>query len=209
MILRYALLLTVVIAGAGLLLSPGDAFAHADYESSTPAKDEVVQQPLAQVDVIFTQEVSRQGDQSSVRVFNEANTQVSEGPGVVDDADRTHISAALPADLAPGRYIVRWTTISDEDGDEDEGAFCFYVGVEPTAAQQAECATFDEEEPTVTAGGATVTSQEPGATPTSADGNDDDDGGNSGAVAAVIVGVVIAVAVVGGALFLWVRRSRA
>src|SRR3989304_4591495 len=73
------------------------------------------------------------------------DAQVSEGDGVVRDDDRTQVYTMLPADLPDGRYIARWKTTSDEDGDTDEGAFCFYVGVEPTDEQAAEWAAFGEE----------------------------------------------------------------
>jgi hypothetical protein len=38
----------------------------------------------------------------------------------------------LQAGLAPGRYVVEWTNVSDEGGDGHEGAFSFYVQTQPT-----------------------------------------------------------------------------
>jgi methionine-rich copper-binding protein CopC len=204
--IRFAVLLATVLGVTTLVLaSPGGVSAHAEYESSTPGRNEVVPQSPTQVDVTFTQEVTRQDDRSAVRVFNEAEVQVSEGAGVVDDVDRTHISAVLQPNLPAGLYVVRWTTLSFEDGDDDEGAFCFYIQSQPTAAQQETCAAFDEgEEPTGTASGATATLA---AEPTDSNGRDDDDdsGNNTGA----IVGLIIAVAVVAGGILFLVRRSRA
>jgi hypothetical protein len=109
--------------------------------------------------------------------------------------------------LPAGLYIVRWTTLSFEDGDDDEGAFCFYIQSQPTAAQQETCAPFDEDaEPTGTAAaGATATLA---AEPTASGGSDDDDDEGNNTTAA-IAGVIIAVAAVGGAVFFFARRARA
>ncbi len=216
------LLVTLVLA-AGVVfgLRATGVFAHAEYERSTPAKDEVVAAAPAQMDVYFSQEVFRQEGANFVRVFhegvNDAGTQVSEGDGVIDDNDRTHITATLQAGLAEGRYIVRWQSLSDADGDDDEGAFCFYVVVQPTAEQAAECSAFsDEEEPTTAAtsgGGETpgVTAGETAAvdaTPTIAETVGDDDGSsNTGVIIGIIVAVVV-VAVVGGGVALYMRQRQ-
>lgn len=192
----------------GLLLSSMIVSAHAGYERSEPARDAVLLEPPSQVDVWFTQEVFKQQGANFVRVFDENEVQVSEGDGLVDDDDRKHISTTLPPGLPEGRYIVRWMTTSDEDGDTDEGAFCFYVVVTPTAEQQAECAALAEEEATPTAA-ATAT---PGATLTAApsDGAADSGGGGGAPVGAIVGGVVgaaaLVVAIAGAAL--WMRRAR-
>lgn len=192
----------------GLLVAPGNVSAHADYDHSEPARDEVAPEPPAQVDVWFTQEVFKSEGDNFVRVLDEQDVQVSEGDGVVDDDDRTHISAALPPDLGPGRYVVEWMTTSDIDGDTDEGAFCFYVAVEPTAEQEAECATFDEEPEATPAATATESGIAATSTPDDGGGVDAADGdSNTGIIIGVIVAIVIVAAVVGGAA-VWLRRSR-
>ena len=45
------------------------------------------------------------------------------------------MSAEVPAELPPGRYAVRWTNLSAEDGDEDSGWLPFYVRSDPEAWQ--------------------------------------------------------------------------
>ncbi|MBI4570673.1 MAG: copper resistance protein CopC [Chloroflexi bacterium] len=189
-------------------------FAHAGYDHSVPDRDEVVQAAPDHIDVYFTQEVFKQAGANYVRVFDEADVQVSDGDGVVDDDDRTHISTAFPSTLTPGRYIVRWATLSDEDGDDDSGAFCFYVAVEPTVAQQVECAELAGEEDASPTPGATATGgatqASPVATATPADGGGNDGGGGlNGALIGGVIGGVAAVAVVGAGLVLWQRRSKA
>ena len=209
------------VLSLALLIPASRAAAHAGYDHSTPGADEVVQQQPARVDVYFGQEVFRQAGANFVRVFNDQDAQVSTGDGTVDDDDRTHIFADVEPDLPAGRYIVRWQTLSDEDGDSADGAFCFYIQVQPTAGQQAECASFAPQEtpaPTQaeaspTAGGATPTTaaETPAASPSPTPVSDGGGGGgsNTGAiVAGVIVGVIAAVVVVGGAA-IWLRRMLA
>lgn len=35
--------------------------------------------------------------------------------------------------MPPGRYLVSWTNLSADDGDDDDGVYPFHVGREPTA----------------------------------------------------------------------------
>jgi methionine-rich copper-binding protein CopC len=216
--------LLLLLVGVTLALGLGvvHVFAHAEYESSTPAKDEVVQTSPARIDVFFAQEVVKQEGQYYVRVFNDQDEQVSSpADGTVDDDDRTLIFADLQADLPEGRYIVQWKTLSFEDGDDDEGAFCFYVAVEPTAAQQAECAAFDEdEEPTgaasVTPGGTTeepttaaTVSETPQPSPTTIAPSDDDDDPPVAAIVGAIIGGAVVLGIVAAGVFIWLRRTLA
>lgn len=227
MLSRLRWLLVGALVWVGVLFSPVGVFAHAAYDHSTPARDEVAQAPPVQLDVFFKQEVFKQEGRNFVRVFNDDDTQVSAGDGTVDDDDHSHIVATLPNDLPDGRYVVRWMTTSDEDGDSDEGAFCFYVRVQPTAAQQAECASFEPtpaagmtptvasetptespaETPTVQPTGAAST---PATSPTAAPPADgDDDGSNTGLiVGGIAVGVIVGVIVI-GAVAIWLRRTLA
>lgn len=209
----------LLLFGAALLAPAQQAAAHAAYDHSTPARDEVVQQPPARVDVWFKEEIFRQAGADYVRVFDEQDAQVSTGDGSFDDDDRTHMFADMPANAAPGRYIVRWMATSDEDGDTDEGAFCYYVAVQPTAEQQAECATFVEAEtPVATSVGATATAATPttagsettiAPTPTIVTPATEDDGGSGAPTGAIIGGIIagaVAVVIIVGAVVIWLRR---
>jgi methionine-rich copper-binding protein CopC len=216
--------LLLLLVGVTLALGLGvvHVFAHAEYESSTPAKDEVVQTSPARIDVFFAQEVVKQEGQYYVRVFNDQEEQVSSpADGTVDDDDRTLIFADLQADLPEGRYIVQWKTLSFEDGDDDEGAFCFYVAVQPTTEQAAECAAFDEnEEPTgaasITPGGTTeeptavaTVSESPQPSPTTIAPSDDDDDPPVAAIFGAIIGGAVVLGIVAAGVFIWLRRTLA
>lgn len=103
--------------------------AHADYERSEPGDGASVASSPPRVDVWFGQEIRRSGGLPTLTVVNKSGDTVSRN-SVLDDRDRTHMSAELGSSLAPGRYTVIWRTLSDGDGEEAEGAFHFYVGVE-------------------------------------------------------------------------------
>ena len=178
-----ALVLITVLAAAASLAT--DAEAHGGYDRSEPISNEVLSERPARVDVWFTQEVFKQEGANFVRVFNQQNVQVSEGDGVVDDDDRTHISVALPPALGDGRYIVRWKTTSDLDQDTLEGAFCFYIDVEPTAEQEGECAALEHD----------------------AGLEDDDDGVSTATIVIGVVAVVAVLLIAGGGLAIWRGRS--
>jgi methionine-rich copper-binding protein CopC len=125
-----ATFVTLAAGIAVILLPAAGAAAHADLESSMPADGEVLAESPAAVDAYFSQEMARSEGLPTLVVVNEAGDVLSE-ESVLDDADRTHISAALPPALPEGRYTVIWHTLSDEDGEEAQGAFHFYVGAGP------------------------------------------------------------------------------
>lgn len=163
------------------LVSPSRADAHAGYERSSPADGEVVAESPAQVEVFFGQEMARSGGLPSLVVVNQSGDQVNLG-SELDDADRTRIVAPLAPALPDGRYTVIWHTLSDEDGEEAQGAFHFFVGEGPGATPAA------TEDPD---GGTTApASPTAPATPSDSDGGDDDDGGVP--VLASIAGVIVA-----------------
>jgi len=219
MLRAYGRLLAFLLLALGAaFLMPSLAFGHADYDRSVPNADEVVATPPTQVDVFFTQEVVKQEGANYVRVFDDQRTQVSDGDGVVNDDDRTLITATIPATLPEGRYIVEWKTLSDGDGDDDSSAFCFYVVVQPTPEQEAECAALQEGEAgptaaattgaeTPTAAAATdVAVASPTVEPAPAD--DDDDSSNTGMIVGIIIAVVAVVAIGGGVVYYMRQRQQ-
>jgi len=123
------------VAGAGLVFSTGSASAHANYDRSEPADGAVVAEPPERVDMWTTQEMSRSGGLPVMTVVNESGDVLNEDGAVLDDDDRTHVFAELPPSLPEGRYTVIWHTLSDEDGEEAEGAFHYYVGEGPADGQ--------------------------------------------------------------------------
>lgn len=127
--LRLAvLLISVIIIGGLLSLYPEVGQAHAEYKRSEPAADAVIAPSPPDVQVWFTQELFRREGANSLAVFGPDGGQVDNGDARIDDDDRTHMIVSLPAGLPPGRYTVKWQTLSLEDGDDHSGEFAFTVG---------------------------------------------------------------------------------
>jgi hypothetical protein len=105
--------------------------------------------------------MARSGGLPTLTVVNDGGDVLNEST-TLDDEDRTHVFAELPPELPEGRYTVIWHTVSDEDGEEAQGAFHFYVGAGPgeTSAPASGTAT-----------------QEATASPAPTNGGGDDDGG--------------------------------
>ncbi len=205
-----------------IALAPHAALAHARYKSSTPGKAEVIAAAPASVEITFTQNVQKVSGTYGITVNRDRGADVTGGPATLDDTDRSKMSVALQANLSPGRYVVNWHNVSDDDGDPAEGAFSFYVNVQPTSVdlandQQLEQIGAEEETPgagSPTAGGSPAATARPGPTSTSvsatasatpASSSSDSGGSNSG----LIIGIVVAVAIVliaGGGWFIFMRN---
>jgi methionine-rich copper-binding protein CopC len=216
------LLLAAAMFGAVFALQPSAASAHARYESSTPAKGEILAVSPSEVDITFTQEIQRIAGKYSIDVTKDRGPSITAGAAVVNDEDRRQMSVALQPDLAAGRYVVRWTNVSDEDGDPAEGAFSFYVNHEPNAVDLEN----DRQLELIGAEGtASATSQASpaGETPTDAASAEaspvgtaesspspappagEDDGGSSVSVVLIVVGVIVLAAILVGGGFLFLR----
>lgn len=126
---------TLLLAAALLAWGTGQAMAHARYERSQPAEGATVEASPSRVEVWFTQELRRSRGLPRVIVVDESGDVVSQ-EATLDDDDRTHVFVSLPPALPASRYTVIWHTLSDEDGEEAQGAFHFFVGgAAPTAGQ--------------------------------------------------------------------------
>ncbi|MCY4412316.1 MAG: copper resistance protein CopC [Caldilineaceae bacterium] len=112
--------------------------AHADYDHSVPAADELVLQAPQQVQVWFTQELFRREGQNSLEVYGPDEQRVDLDDFAIDDDDRKLMTVSLPPDLANGVYTVRWRSLSADDGDDASGEFQFTIqSDEPTAEAAA------------------------------------------------------------------------
>ncbi len=125
--------IAAMFGGTGWLAHP--ASAHSGYERSEPADGAVLADSPPRVDVYFSQEMARSGGLPTLIVVNDSGDQVDLG-ATLDDNDRTHLYAELAPSLPNGRYTVIWHTLSDEDGEEAQGAFHFYVGAGPAGGTQ-------------------------------------------------------------------------
>jgi methionine-rich copper-binding protein CopC len=204
------------------LASPLTASAHARYESSTPARGEILAVGPDAVEIVFTQEIQRIEGKYGIEVTKDRGPAVAAGPAVVNDDDRRRMSVPLQPDLSDGRYVVRWNNTSDEDGDPAEGAFSFYVNYEPNTvdlANDEQLAQIGEEATaaaTPPAGETPAGAETPGTadtpestpadapTPPASD-EEDDDGESSTSIALIVVGAIVLAAVLVGAGYFFLR----
>ncbi len=205
--------ISLAFAAWALVLPAASVFGHSEYESSTPAKSEAIAAPSATVDIYLTLDLFKEAGGNDVRVFDEAANRVDNGNTVVDDDNRRHMFVQLQPNLPPGRYIVRWKTLSDDDQEPFGGAFAFYIAVTPATEQLHEDRELEEQAELEfeQAGEATppvLSSPEPTAVvPVQTNSNEDDDGG---APIGLIIGVVItgAVILIGGGIFAIIQRRQ-
>src|ERR1700744_3698601 len=111
-----------VVLAAALCLATGSAFAHAHPKVLEPAVGSVGPAPT-QVSIRFTEGLEPK--LSSIQVAGANGAAVTQAKSVVDAADATHMTLALPA-LNPGAYSVHWISIAI-DGHRTEGNYPFTV----------------------------------------------------------------------------------
>ncbi len=129
--------LAAALALGVLGLSPRHAEAHARYLRSAPAFAEELPASPTRIDLWFSQELFREEGANTITLTDASGTAWPTGPLVLDRQDRTHVFAPLLETLPPGRYFAAWTTLSADDGDDDAGAYAFYVGRAPSPAEIA------------------------------------------------------------------------
>lgn len=124
--------LTTTTFAALLGLVPLGAAAHAVLIASDPRANEQCDKPPERVSVQYNHELDRDG--SGVAVFDATGKRVDDGDGGVNLYDPDHASMGVDVSqpLAAGRYTVRWTAVSMEDGDATRGEFDFHVTDELT-----------------------------------------------------------------------------
>lgn len=131
----FRLGVALVLAASVWWLATPDTSAHAAYESSVPAFAERLEASPSEITIRFTQELFRRDGANTMElVQTQSSDLLAEyeiGPVSISNDDRHVMSARVPVELPPGRYAVRWTNLSAEDGDEDSGWLPFYVRSDP------------------------------------------------------------------------------
>jgi methionine-rich copper-binding protein CopC len=125
------------------------AWGHAHPDTMTPDAGAVLQTAPAIVEITFVEEIQKTAGSYGIDVALDGGGSVTGGEATIDPANAAHLSIALMPDLAAGRYVVNWHNVSSVDGDPAEGAYSFYVQVQPTAddlAKDAELEKVGEEE---------------------------------------------------------------
>lgn len=134
------------VLGIGLFFAiVGTSFAqpnHAKVISSDPAINSVIKQAPTKITVTTAENMKPGATNSNLEVYGPDDVLISQGNATVGLNDPTKMSVTIKPEKN-GIYIVRWYTVSADDGDAAQGAFAFTVdtatsttGVTPTVAAQ-------------------------------------------------------------------------
>lgn len=195
--------LSVALSFVALVLvgMPGSVLGHAELSTVTPADTSTVGGPPAEIVMTFTETLDP--GRSTIRVLDAAGTLVVEG-GLVDPGDDVAtMRLALPADLAPGTYTIRWTSFSTEDNEQDRGITTFTLTpstAPPTASPTAQPSNPPVVSPSASAPPASVVpsmASSPSAPPTTPTASADN---------AIIPIILVVIAIIGGCV--WLARGR-
>lgn len=132
---RTKLLLAPLLSLGLLLVMAGTASAHTTYPAhakvykATPAIGSTIAQAPAKVTVFTLENINPDPTKSNLFVYGPTGELISQGNATVPLSDPREMSIAIKPDPKNlnGVYIVRWITVSAQDGDPDQGAFVFTV----------------------------------------------------------------------------------
>ncbi len=100
--------------------------AHAKVYKAIPAIGSTIAQAPTTVTVFTLENINPDPRKSNLFVYGPGGDLISQGNAQVALNDLRQMSIAIKA-AGNGIYVVRWITVSAEDGDPDEGAFVFTV----------------------------------------------------------------------------------
>ena len=132
-------LLLGVVAIAAMISGlpwPSQVEAHASYVRSEPAFAAEMATAPDRIDLWFSQQLFRRQGANTIRLLDSSGFERLLNETLIDSADRKHLFARVAEPLPPGRYVVEWTNLSAEDGDDDSGRYPFYVAYFPNAMDE-------------------------------------------------------------------------
>jgi methionine-rich copper-binding protein CopC len=132
---RVKLLIATLLSLGLMLVMVGMASAHTSYPAhakvykAIPAIGSTVSQAPTTVTVFTLENINPNPSKSNLFVYSPAGDLISQGNAKVSLTNPREMSITIKPDPAnlKGVYVVRWITVSAEDGDPDQGAFVFTV----------------------------------------------------------------------------------
>jgi methionine-rich copper-binding protein CopC len=118
-------------AGLMLIVAVGTVSAHAKVLSATPGIGATIATAPTSVTVTTAENMNPDPKKSNLFVYGPAGDLISQGNGKIPLNNPKEMSIPIKA-TGNGVYIVRWITVSADDGDPDEGAFTFTVNPNAT-----------------------------------------------------------------------------
>jgi methionine-rich copper-binding protein CopC len=131
--------------------------AHAKVYKAIPVIGSTVSQAPTSVTVFTLENINPDPNKSNLFIYSPAGDLISQGNATVSLTNPREMSITIKPDKANlnGVYVVRWITVSAEDGDPDQGAFVFTVntGAVVTPTPVATTSTSQTTTPTTTTTG--------------------------------------------------------
>nr|BBH95668.1 hypothetical protein KTA_38670 [Thermogemmatispora argillosa] len=131
--LGCALLLSALLL---LVVGVGPASAHAKVIDANPKIGSTISQVPSTVTVFTAENLNPDPSKSNLFVYGPSGALISQGNATIPLNNPREMSVRIKAD-GNGVYIVRWITVSAEDGDAAEGAFIFTVKPAGTSGAMA------------------------------------------------------------------------
>ncbi len=119
----FALLLNFVLL---LTVASGTAFAHAKVDSATPGIGATVSTAPTTISVHTAENMKPGAQSSNLFVYGPGGDLISQGDAKIPLSKPNEMSVAIKPEK-DGIYVVRWISVSSDDGDPDQGAFTFMV----------------------------------------------------------------------------------
>ena len=113
----------------GTVLAHSTIPLHAKVNKAIPAIGSTISQAPTVVTVFTLENINPNPNKSNLFVYSPAGDLISQGNATVSLTNPREMSITIKPDKANlnGVYVVRWITVSAEDGDPDQGAFVFTV----------------------------------------------------------------------------------
>ncbi|GCE14421.1 copper resistance CopC family protein [Tengunoibacter tsumagoiensis] len=128
--LQTTRLLGAIVISFGLLaVLAGTALAaplHAKVTDSNPKAGSTIAQPPTTITVTAAENMKPGAENSNLFVYGPSGDLINQGDATVGLNDPNHMSVKIKPEKN-GVYVVRWTTVSADDNDPDQGAFTFTV----------------------------------------------------------------------------------
>ena len=124
--LRLLFVIGGIAAAHGSVTTHATMPAHAKVYKAIPAIGSTIAQAPTIVTVFTLENINPDPKKSNLFVYGPSGDLMSQGNARVALNNPREMSIAIKA-AGNGIYVVRWITVSAEDGDPDEGAFVFTV----------------------------------------------------------------------------------
>jgi len=126
--------------------------AHAKVNKAIPAIGSTVSQAPTTVTVFTLENINPDPNKSNLFIYSPAGDLISQGNATVSLTNPRQMSITIKPDKANlnGVYVVRWITVSAEDGDPDQGAFVFTVNTGAVSTPTSAATTTTSTTPSTT-----------------------------------------------------------